>query len=154
MKKFLSLSMFAARLCADETINEITAKEGQTYNYWGDFVNMLVTLAFVLILIVVTVWLLKKIMRSRIKTLNRSNGIKIIERRPLSPKASLYLIDVLGKGILISESQGGVQLITTFADQVNIEEHLERLQEESKPRLSFRDMFVKKVKNRSLKQEV
>ena len=111
MKHFLNTLLFIfTPLFADDTINEITAKEGKTYNYWGEFVNMLITLAFVLVLLFATVWFLKKIMRSRVHSLNRSNGIKILERRPLNSKASLYLIEILGKGVVIAESQAGIRL--------------------------------------------
>lgn len=148
MRPCLALFLFFfTPLCADDTVNEIVAKEGQSYNYWSEFVNMLVTLAFVLILIFVTVWLLKKIMRSRVQTMNRSNGIKILERRPLNPKASLYLIDILGKGVVISESQAGIHVVTEFPDDVKIEELFEQLQEEQKPTsIPFRETFAKKLR--------
>ncbi len=125
MKQCLALFLFFfTSAFADETINEITAGESKSYNYWGEFANMLLTLGFVIILIFLTVWLLKKLMRSRMHSLNRSNGIKILEKRPLNPKAALYLIDVLGKGVVISESAAGIQLITEFTDTTKMQEML------------------------------
>lgn len=138
--------LFFTSLLADETVNDITAQEGQSYNYLGEFVNMVMTLAFVLVLIFVSVWFLKKIMRSRMQTLNRSNGIKILERRPLNQKASLYLVDILGKGVVISESQAGIHIVTEFPDTVKIEELLEQLQGEQQPRPSFWELCVKRLK--------
>jgi flagellar biosynthetic protein FliO len=147
MRQCLALFLFFfTPLLADDTAGELTVREGQSYNYWSEFVNMLVTLAFVLILIFITVWLLKKIMRSRVQTLNRCNGIKILERRPLNPKASLYLIDILGKGIVVSESQAGIHLITEFPDTVKIEELFEQLQGEQKERPSFGETMSKKFR--------
>lgn len=92
-----------------------------TFNYMGQFFNMIFTLAIVLGLIFVSVLFLKKIMRTKMRELNRSTGIKILEKRVLSQKASLYLVDVLGKGIVISESAAGVQLVTEFAQGTDIE---------------------------------
>jgi flagellar biosynthetic protein FliO len=135
----------------DEAINGISVEEGQNYNFISEFVNMLVTLVFVLILIFVSVWLLKKIMRSRTQTLNRSNGIKILERRPLNQKASLYLLDILGKGVVIAESQAGIQVITQFEENVRIEELYGQLKEDKAPSLSFGETLAKKLRRSSTK---
>lgn len=131
-----------------DTISDITTggQEGQTYNYWAEFANMLMTLAFIIVLIIVTVWVLKKVMRSRVQNLNRSAGIKILERRPLNQKSSLYLVNILGKGVVISESQAGVQVITEFSEETNIEKLLEQLQAEQNSQVSFRESFTKKMK--------
>jgi len=88
-------------------------------------------------------------MRSRVQSLNRSNGIKILERRPLNPKASIYLIDILGKGIVIAESQAGIHVITQFPDTMKIDKLLEELQEEQIPRTSFRETFAKQLRKLS-----
>lgn len=147
MKRYLALFLLLfTPLFAEDTINEITAKQGQDYNYLSDFINMLFTLAFVIVLIFVTVWVLKKILRSRVQTLNRTNGIKILERRPLNQKSSLYLVDILGKGVVISESPSGIQVITEFAENVKIEKLFEQLQVEQKPRISFKETLINKFK--------
>lgn len=138
---FLPLFFICAPLLADDMV----ALEGPTYNYGSQFVNMLLTLGFVLILIFVSVWMLKKIMRSRMQTLNRCTGIKIIERRPLSPKASLYLVDILGKGVVISESPTGIQCITQFPDGVNVQDLFDELQGEPKSPSSFSATLAKTI---------
>lgn len=146
MKRCLALFLFFFTPLFGEDITGEIAKESQSYNYWSEFVNMVVTLVFVLILIFAAVWLLKKIMRSRVRTLNRSNGIKILERRPLNPKAALYLVDILGKGVVISESQAGIHVVTEFPENLKVEELLEQMQEANKPKASFKEMFAKKMR--------
>ncbi|MCH9627984.1 MAG: hypothetical protein S4CHLAM2_16330 [Chlamydiales bacterium] len=116
---------------------------GQSYNYWGQFVNMLLTLGFILILIFLSVYLLKRLMRSRIHHLNRSTGIRILERRALNSKASLYIVDVLGKGVVLSESASGIQVVTEFAEGANVEEMLDQIQEEP---TAIRESFANKLK--------
>lgn len=144
MKRCLALFLFFfIPLFGDDTIGAITAQESQSYNFWGEFVNMIATLVFVLILIVATIWMLKKIMRSRTQTLNRTNGIKILERRPLNQKAALYLIDILGKGVVIAESPAGIHLVTELPEDIKVEALMEQLQETRKPRL-FKDFLTKK----------
>lgn len=127
-------------MLADAATQEVMP---QSYNYWGQFVNMLTTLGIILVLIFISVYLLKRLMRSRIQHLNKTTGIKILERRALHSKASLYLIDVLGKGVVISESASGIQVVTEFPEGFKVEEKLAHLTEESE---SFRESFAKKLK--------
>lgn len=147
MKKCLALFLFFFTPLFADGISDISEKEGQSYNYASEFINMLLTLGFVLVLIFATVWILKKIMRSRVQTLNRAGGIKILEKRPLNPKSSLYLVEILGKGIVIAESQAGISVVTEFAESVKVEELLEKVQEEQKVGIiPFKEIFAKKLK--------
>lgn len=122
--------------------------EGQSYNYMGQFVNMLLTLGFIVVLIFVSVFVLKKLMRSRIQHLNKSTGIKILERRALNSKASLYLVDVLGKGVVISESPSGIQVVTEFPADANVEEMLDNLYEEP---AEMKQTFAQKMRKLAAK---
>jgi flagellar biosynthetic protein FliO len=151
---FLLFLLFLTPLFGDENIQDMT-KELKSYNYWGEFVNMLFTLFFVIILIVLSVWLLKRIMRSRVQNLNRSNGVKILERRPLTQKSSIYLIDILGKGLVISESPAGIHTLCEFPDSVNIQELLEKRLEEQKqsPAESFRQKWGQKMSQLTKRSE-
>lgn len=90
--------------------------EGKTYNYWGEFVNMILTLLIIVGLIFVSVIVLKKIMRSRLHHMNKGASIKILERRPINQKSSLYLVDIAGKIVIIGESQAGIHLITELPE--------------------------------------
>lgn len=150
MRHFLVLLLF---ICTPLLADDTASLEVSTYNYGGQFVNMLLTLGFVLVLIFASVWFLKKIMRSRLQTLNRSNGIKILERRPLTPKASLYLVDILGKGVVISESPSGIQLVTEFPKEVNIQDLLDARQEEPKPGASFSASLANTIKKMTTKTQ-
>ncbi len=121
--------------------------EGQSYHYWKDFVNMLITLLFVLGLVFVSVWFLKKMMRSRMRQLNRTTGIKVLERRALTPKSSLYLISILGKGVVIAESPAGIECITELSMEKDVETLLEEkaLEANAAPSTSFATLLQKKM---------
>ncbi|MCC5833023.1 MAG: flagellar biosynthetic protein FliO [Chlamydiales bacterium] len=138
---FLAEAGAMADLATEEVI-------GQSYNYWGQFVNMLLTLGIILVLIFVSVYFLKRLMRSRIEHLNRSTGIKILERRALNSKSSLYLIDVLGKGIVIAESQAGIQVVTELPADVKVEEKLDELHEEP---AAIQESFIQRLKKLAAK---
>ncbi|NGX53687.1 MAG: hypothetical protein K1000chlam4_00404 [Chlamydiae bacterium] len=135
---FLLSSFFTSPLLADEG-----GPDGPSFNYWGEFVNMLVTLGIIIVMVIASVWILKRIMRSRMRNLNHSTGIKLLERRSLSSKSSLYLVDILGKAVVISESPAGVQLITELPPETNVEELLETKQEKGP---SFTETLQKKLK--------
>jgi len=56
----------------------------------------------------------KKISHGRLRNFNYLKSIKIIEKRPLSPKSMLYLIEVGGKQVLIAESQLEVRTVASL----------------------------------------
>ncbi len=89
--------------------------------YKGAFVKMMVTLLGLIVLIVISVWMLRRISHGRMKQMNYGREIKILERRPLSAKSVLYLVEIGGKKVVVAESQIEVRAITT-ADHITSEE--------------------------------
>ena len=67
--------------------------------------KMLLTLVGLIPLIFLTVWMMRRLSSGRLVRGNTTQSIKILEKRPLSQKSMLYLVEVDGKRILISESQ-------------------------------------------------
>lgn len=65
-----------------------------------------------LILVFLAIWLFRKFSSSKFHTSNQLKSIKILEKRPISPKSILYLIEIGGQKILISESQLEVRMIS------------------------------------------
>lgn len=86
-------------------------------SYKGAFVKMMLTLLAIIALIVISVWMLRRVARGRMRQMNYGRTIKIIERRPLSAKSVLYLVEIAGKKVVIAESQLEVRTITT-ADEL------------------------------------
>ena len=83
-------------------------------SYENAFMKMILILVGLLLIIFLSIWLLKRFSRSRITSMNHLRNIKILERRPLSPKTMLYLIDIGGKQIVISESHLEVRKVTSI----------------------------------------
>jgi flagellar biogenesis protein FliO len=77
-----------------------------TYNpeYKHAFVKMFLLLIALLFLIFLTFWMFKKFISARLHQANLTKSIKILEKRALSPKSILYLIEIEGKKVVISES--------------------------------------------------
>lgn len=82
-------------------------------SYKGAFVKMMLSLLALVVLIVISVWMLRRISHGRMKQMNYGRAIKVIERRPLSAKSVLYLVEIAGKQVVIAESQVEVRPITT-----------------------------------------
>lgn len=96
--------------------NEEFYRELPATDYQSALIKMFVVLILLIGMIGLTIWLIKRFMRTRSEVQNRSNQIQIIEKRVLSPKSMLYLIEVENQKILISESHLEVRPIEKIAD--------------------------------------
>ncbi len=74
---------------------------------------MLFSLAGLLVLVLGTFWFLKRMGKGKLR-LGSNRTIQILEKRPLSPKTVLYIVEIEGKQVLISESQLEVRALTTI----------------------------------------
>ncbi len=82
--------------------------------YEGAFLKMILTFVALIVGVFFTVWALKRLSRGHLKNLNANRAIKILEKRPLSPKTMLYLVEIGEKQTLIAESQLEVKSLVTF----------------------------------------
>ena len=80
-------------------------------NFMKEFIKMLLTLASVITILLLTSYLLKKFMNTRIQQINESSLIKILERRTMSPKSSIYILDIRGRQMAIVESHNELLLL-------------------------------------------
>ncbi|MBS0623202.1 MAG: flagellar biosynthetic protein FliO [Verrucomicrobia bacterium] len=139
---------------ADESPSLIDVMaEGQSYNYWGEFVNMIVSLLLVLGFIFFTVWILRRLMGAKLRRLHQDASIQILERRALGQKSSLYLVEVLGRGLVIADSPSGICLIKEFPDDLDIQQLVEQKQEEQVPSFApIKERLAEKLKNLAIKR--
>jgi flagellar biogenesis protein FliO len=86
-------------------------------SYEGTFFKMILTLLGLIILIFLTFWTIRRLSQGRFRQMNSGRSIKILERRPLSAKSVLYLIEVGTKRVVVAESQLEIKAI---ADIENI----------------------------------
>ncbi|NGX56179.1 MAG: hypothetical protein K1060chlam5_00416 [Candidatus Anoxychlamydiales bacterium] len=68
------------------------------------FFKMLFTLIALIGLILASVYFFKRFAKIKFNSQNVNSNIKILEKRAISPKSMLYLIEVNGKRSLVSES--------------------------------------------------
>lgn len=74
---------------------------------------MLLTLVGLIALVFMTVWLLRKLTQGKIGAFGKKH-INVVERRPLSPKSILYIVEVGGKQILVAESQLEIKTLASL----------------------------------------
>ena len=73
-------------------------------SYEGAFLKMAITFVAVIVGVIGTIWLMRRLMGGRLGG-SQGQAIQIIERRALSQKTMLYVIEVDGKRAVIAESQ-------------------------------------------------
>lgn len=86
-------------------------------SYEGAFTKMMLSVVALLVLVGLTLWVLKRLNHGRWRGLGSSKSIQILERKPLSPKSMLYLIEVEGKQFLLAESQLEVRSLCSLNEE-------------------------------------
>lgn len=90
-------------------------------SYESAFIKMLVTLGGLILCVFLTIWILRRLSQGRFRGLGSNRSIQILEKRALSPKSILYLIQVGSKQVLISESQFEVRKLATLEETIEEE---------------------------------
>lgn len=149
-----SLLLSATAFCAEEgqSLLSSAAAEAATdvkeYHFWDEFLNMILALAFIVTLIMVTSSMLKRLSRNRMHQANSANLIKVLERRALTPKSSIYLIEVAGKAFVIADSAAGVQPLTELPLGTDLEE-VSPTSKGGALKFSFREIIQRKLRQSS-----
>ncbi|MEI6241976.1 MAG: flagellar biosynthetic protein FliO [Chlamydiota bacterium] len=81
--------------------------------FQGAFLKMLLSLGAVILLLLLSFWALKKLMRNRRQ--GHDKLIHIIEQKAISPKTMLYLLEIDNEKVLIAESQIHVKKIHSLS---------------------------------------
>lgn len=92
------------------------AEEVPEDHFFGQFMKMLATLGVLIAIMLTASWSLKRMLNTSVKQLNESSLIKIVEKRSLSNKSSIYLIEVQGKNYMLGESMHTMTLLATLDD--------------------------------------
>jgi len=97
------------------TTEQPPSSEKTTESYENAFVKMLLTLLLLAVLVFFTIWMLRRLSQGKFRMM-RGDAIKILEKKPLSQKSMLYLIEVKGKQMVIAESQLEIRPLTTLEE--------------------------------------
>ena len=105
---------------ADTPPPPLPSSEEMTYSYQHAFIRMLLSLLGLLALVFATFWFLKRMGKGKFR-MGSGHAIHILEKRSLSPKTFLYVVEIEGKHVLISESQLEVRGLTTFEPKTDLD---------------------------------
>jgi flagellar biogenesis protein FliO len=81
------------------------AAQMPTTDLGAAFAKMFLTLIVLVILLFLSYWFLRRLIQQRLQKGDSSSAIQILEKRMISPKTTLYLVEVNQKKILLAESQ-------------------------------------------------
>lgn len=98
-------------LAAVDSMTQVT-----TTDLGASFTKMLLTLLVFVILLFGTYWFLRRIIQQKLQKGAADAAIHILEKRMLSPKTMLYLVEVEGKRVLMAESQMEIKRLETYSD--------------------------------------
>lgn len=87
-------------------------KESDTFE--AKFFNMLLILGLLIGFMILASWALKRLMKTKLTQMNTGSHIKVLETRYLSPRATLYVVEVQNQAFLIAESPTSVTYLTTL----------------------------------------
>lgn len=111
----------------ENPFGDVTDNKPPEDHFMSDFISMLASLGLLVALILIVSWFLKRFLNTRIQSMNTTSAIKIIERRALTPKTSIYLIEVNNRSIVIAEHTHGVTKLSELgADETEQEEEPEK----------------------------
>jgi flagellar protein FliO/FliZ len=111
MIQFLNFLLLAADVTPPDTSVAPPPEVMPTYE--GAFLKMFLTLLALVVGIFVTRWVLRRMSQGRFAS-GGGKAIRIVEKKPLSPKTMLYVIEVDGKQSLIAESQFEVRKLMSL----------------------------------------
>jgi flagellar protein FliO/FliZ len=91
-------------------VEENIEKEFPKVEFKGAFIKMMLSLLAVIVLGIITFIMFKRISRNRFMQANNDMAIKVLEKRILSPKSIIYLVEYEGIKALVSESHLDVNI--------------------------------------------
>jgi flagellar biogenesis protein FliO len=82
-------------------------------DYGASFAKMFLVLISLVLLFGLTIWFLRRLIRQRLERGTGAQMIHVLEKKMISPKTMLYVIEHEGKKILLAESQLEIRTISS-----------------------------------------
>ncbi|MEX1012689.1 MAG: flagellar biosynthetic protein FliO [Waddliaceae bacterium] len=87
------------------------ADEAQSSRFFEEFIHMLILLGLLLLVLFAGSWIIRRMLNVRLDQVNVTSKIKLLEKRMITARTGIYLLDVHGKKIILSESNNGITKI-------------------------------------------
>jgi len=107
-----------APITTPEFLHELEKKPPEDGSrFYQEFFKMLFVLGLLVAFLLLLTWFMKRMMNTRIMQQNVESDIKIIERRSLTPKTHIYILDIKGQTVVISDSINGVTRLAEIPEE-------------------------------------
>ena len=111
MRRFLYLFLFVpvAAFAQEMPAKFLAAEESSEMGrFFEEFLNMALTLGMIVGVMLIIAWVVKKFLNTQIDKMNETSQIKILERRSLAPKSTIYILEIEGKKVIVGETPAGL----------------------------------------------
>ena len=88
--------------------------------YEQSVLKVFISLFSLVILVVLSFWLFRRLLNKGMRSSNSGKSIVLLERRTLSPKSMLYLVEVDGKKILLAESHLEIRRLANWDEVTEV----------------------------------
>jgi flagellar biogenesis protein FliO len=109
-------TVFSTDANGDPITRDLPIPDVPPGDYGAALIKMFLTLIAFVVLLFVTFWLLRRLVQSRLKKGVGADSIKIIEKKMISSKSMLYLVEVEGQKVLLAESQLEIRRLQTWRE--------------------------------------
>ncbi|MBM3194321.1 MAG: FliO/MopB family protein [Chlamydiae bacterium] len=100
-----------------ESAQDSKGIEEQNKNFQNAIIKTFLSIVAFIALILLTIWFLRRLAHNRHTFGMKSHSMQILEKRLLSPKTTLYLMEVDGKKVVFSESMMDVKVLYSENNQ-------------------------------------
>ena len=102
------------KITLEETPIENFSEEFGVENYEKNLIKVFSLLVLLITFLGFSIWFMKRFFNRKMLSNSVGKSIHILEKRMLSPKSILYVVEVNGKRVLISESQLEIRKLETI----------------------------------------
>lgn len=109
---------------AEEALPQLQTEEVESpedTKFIQEFLYMLFVLGVMVAALLGGTWAIKKMMQSKIEKQAEASSIRLMDQRPLTPRTTIYVLNVRGREITISESNNGVTYLGSRENPVPVE---------------------------------
>ena len=107
-------TIYAADANGDPIGPDIAIPDLPQSDYGAALIKMFLSLMVVIILLAVTFWFLRRLIQTKMRRGSGTQSIQILEKRMISAKSMLYLIEVEGQKVLLAESQVEIRRLQSW----------------------------------------
>lgn len=86
-------------------------------HFFAELMNMLSTLGIILLALLIVAWITRRMLNTRLEQVNTTSSIKILERRSLAPRVTIYVLDISGARLIVGETPAGLVRLGELASE-------------------------------------